>query len=57
VTVIAHDATEMGRQAAELLFARLNGDDSPPQHLLLPTRLIIRGSGEIPPPSLPEEIA
>jgi LacI family transcriptional regulator len=57
VTVIAHDAAEMGRQAAELLFARLNGDDSPPQRLLLPTRLIVRGSGEIPPPSLPEEIA
>ncbi len=48
ITVIAHDPAEMGRQAAELLFARLNGDDRPPQHLLLPTRLVIRGSGEIP---------
>lgn len=49
ITVIKHDPTEMGRQAAELLFARLNGDERPSQHLLLPTELLVRGSGEIPP--------
>ncbi|MBO0779912.1 MAG: LacI family DNA-binding transcriptional regulator [Ktedonobacteraceae bacterium] len=49
VTVIAHDPAKMGRQAAELLFARLAGDDRPPQHILLPTKLIVRGSSEIPP--------
>lgn len=49
VTVIAHDPIEMGRQAGELLFARLQGDDQPPQHLMIPTALIVRGSGEIPP--------
>jgi LacI family transcriptional regulator len=49
ITVITHDPTEMGRQAAELLFARIEGDKRPPQCILLPTELIVRGSGEIPP--------
>jgi LacI family transcriptional regulator len=49
ITVIAHDPVEMGRQAAELLFARLKGDNRPTQHLLMPTELLVRGSGEIPP--------
>jgi len=49
VTVVAHDPAEMGRVAAELLFARLAGDTSPPVRLRLPTRLVLRGSGEIPP--------
>ncbi|WP_236031768.1 LacI family DNA-binding transcriptional regulator [Ktedonospora formicarum] len=49
VTVIAHNPTEMGRQAAELLFARLHGDESPPQRIVLPTKLIIRSSSEIKP--------
>jgi LacI family transcriptional regulator len=49
ITVIKHDPTEMGRQAAELLFARMEGDNRPFQHILLPTELIARGSGELPP--------
>ena len=49
VTVVAHDPIAMGQQAAELLFARLKGDDRPPQHLVLATELIARGSGELPP--------
>lgn len=49
ITVIAHAPTEMGRQAAELLFARIEGDNRPPQRILLPTELIVRGSGELPP--------
>lgn len=49
VTVVAHDPIEMGRQAARLLFARLQGDDRPSQRILLPTTLIPRGSGELPP--------
>jgi len=48
ITVVAHDPSEMGRRAAELLFARLQGDDRPSQHILLPTKLIARGSGELP---------
>jgi len=53
VTVVAQDPTALGRTAAELLFARLDGDRGPPQHVVVPTRLIPRGSGEIPAPALP----
>jgi LacI family transcriptional regulator, galactose operon repressor len=49
VTVVAQDPTGLGREAAELLFRRLQGDPSPVQHIELPTRLIQRGSGELPP--------
>ncbi|GAA2632985.1 LacI family DNA-binding transcriptional regulator [Actinomadura fulvescens] len=49
VTVIAHEPADMGRQAAELLEGRIRGDTGPPARILLPTRLVARGSGEIPP--------
>jgi LacI family transcriptional regulator len=49
ITVVAHSPAEMGRQAAELLCRRLDGDRSPPQRIVLPTRLIPRGSGELSP--------
>ncbi|KNB52248.1 LacI family DNA-binding transcriptional regulator [Streptomyces caatingaensis] len=49
VTVVAQDASRLGRTAAELLFRRLDGDAGPPRHEELPTRLIARGSGELPP--------
>ncbi|MCG5214545.1 LacI family DNA-binding transcriptional regulator [Streptosporangium sp. KLBMP 9127] len=49
VTVIAQEPARLGRTAAELLFRRLFGHDGPPEHLRLPTHLITRGSGEIPP--------
>ena len=47
VTVVKHDPAEMGRAGAELLFGRLAGDERPPQRIVLPTRLVPRGSGEI----------
>ena len=50
VTVIAQDPVEIGRRAAELLFARIDGDDRPPVRIVLPTRLVTRGSGEIAAP-------
>lgn len=50
VSVIAQDITAIGQLAARLLFQRLAGDDSPYREHLIPTRLICRGSGEIPPP-------
>jgi len=50
VTVVAHDAVEMGRIAAELALARLDGATEPPRTVVLPTWLVARGSGEIPPP-------
>jgi len=49
VSVIAHDPAALGRAAANLLFARLGGDDSPPQQLILPVYLIARGSAEVRP--------
>jgi LacI family transcriptional regulator len=49
VTVVRHDPRRMGRRAAELLFARLAGDERPPQRIVLPTELVARGSGEIRP--------
>ena len=49
VSVVSHDPAELGRTAAELLFRRLDGDDSPLQHIVCPFELIARGSGEIPP--------
>jgi LacI family transcriptional regulator len=50
LTVIAQDPYELGRAAAEVLFERLDGDDGPPRRIVLPTRLVVRGSGEIPAP-------
>ncbi len=49
VTVVAQDPYAIGRAAAELLFARLDGYRGPSQHRMISTRLIIRGSGEIRP--------
>jgi LacI family transcriptional regulator len=48
VSIIAQDPATLGRRAAQLLFARLSGDHSPAQHVVVPTRLVPRGSGEIP---------
>lgn len=47
VSVIAQDPATIGRTAADALFARINGDNRPPQQMIVPTRLIPRGSGEI----------
>lgn len=46
VTVVAQDPAELGRQAAELLFHRLDGDQSPASRSVIPTRVLRRGSGE-----------
>ncbi len=49
VTVVAQDPHALGRAAAELLFARLDGYDGPTRNIVVPTRLIERGSGELQP--------
>ena len=41
----------LGATAAQLLFARIGGDTSPPRDIVLLTRLVVRGSGEIAPPA------
>ena len=49
ITVIAQDPAAIGRTAAAVLFRRLDGDRSPSQVHTVRTRMITRGSGEIPP--------
>jgi LacI family transcriptional regulator len=51
ISVISQDGEGMGRLAAEILFQRLDGDESPANTFTLPTELVVRGSGEIPPPA------
>ncbi len=49
ITVIAQDPTTIGTVAADQALARLDGDTSAFSTRVVPTRLIVRGSGEIPP--------
>lgn len=51
ISVIAQDAIGLGIAAAELLFSRLEGSNEPTKEVVLPTKLIPRGSGEIPSPT------
>jgi LacI family transcriptional regulator len=48
MSVVAQQPATLGRVAAELLFARLDGDRTPAHHIVVTTQLIPRGSGEIP---------
>jgi LacI family transcriptional regulator len=52
ISVLAHDPVALGREAAGILFRRIEGDQSPIVHVTVPTELIARGSGEIPGPAL-----
>jgi LacI family transcriptional regulator len=49
VSVIAQDVPAMSTKAAEMLFARIDGDTSPTRYITLEPTLIQRGSGEITP--------
>ena len=49
ITVMAPDPSRLGTIAAERIFARLDGDASSVQTVVVPAQLIARGSGEIPP--------
>jgi LacI family transcriptional regulator len=51
VTVVSQDPQGLGHQAATLLFDRLNGETGPSRRVVLPVKLIVRGSGELPPPT------
>ena len=48
VTVMAQDPIGIGTLAAERLVARMNGDTAPAAVHTVPTKLIVRGSGELP---------
>jgi len=47
--VIAQDARRMGRMSAQALFHRMDGHEGPNTTDIVSSRLVIRGSGEIPP--------
>jgi LacI family transcriptional regulator len=49
-TVVRHDSQQMGAHAAALAFERLDGADRPPRRVVVPTELVVRGSGEVLPP-------
>jgi LacI family transcriptional regulator len=51
ITVIAQDPASIGKLGTEILFRRIHGDTSPVQVHIIPTRLIERASGAIPPPA------
>jgi LacI family transcriptional regulator, galactose operon repressor len=48
-TVVRHDSGSMGAHAAALAFERLTSADHAPRRVVVPTELIVRGSGEVPP--------
>lgn len=49
VTVVKHDARELGRVAVERLLTRVNGSGDPVENIVLPTTILARGSGELLP--------
>lgn len=51
LTTIRQDPTLIGRTVAHQLFSLLDGNEPEEHHIDVPTRLIIRGSGEIRPGS------
>ncbi|HMK96133.1 MAG TPA: LacI family DNA-binding transcriptional regulator [Acidimicrobiales bacterium] len=48
ITVVAQDPVKVGTVAADILFRRIDGDMSPIAQHVLPSKLVQRGSGEIP---------
>ena len=54
ITVVDQDPADIGEIAARLLIGRMTGDrKGPPEEVLVPTKLIPRGSGELPVPVQP----
>ncbi|MFC4553666.1 LacI family DNA-binding transcriptional regulator [Georgenia faecalis] len=51
ITVVAHDAGEMGAHAARLALDRLRDREREIETVVLPMTLIARGSGELAPPA------
>ncbi len=49
ITTVPQNADEVGRRAAELLFARIGGNANEAQRIVVPVDLVERGSGELRP--------
>lgn len=56
ITVIAQDPPALGTLAAQMLLHRIRDPKGTPETVEVPTRLLARGSGEIPPPR-PADVA
>jgi LacI family transcriptional regulator, galactose operon repressor len=54
ITVIAQDPPALGTLAAQMLLHRIRHPNGAPETVEVPTRLLARGSGEIPPPGADE---
>jgi LacI family transcriptional regulator len=50
LTVVRQDVGQIGAEVTRRLFARIDGDGSVPQHIVLTPELVARGSGEVRPP-------
>ena len=48
-TVVAHDMTALGREAARLAYERISGHAGPARRIVISTSIVVRGSGERPP--------
>jgi LacI family transcriptional regulator len=51
LTVVRQDVSRIGRTVAQMLFERIDGESAPPRHVVIEPTLVVRGSGEIPPPA------
>ncbi|MFF4258718.1 substrate-binding domain-containing protein [Streptomyces sp. NPDC001663] len=49
VSAVVRDPQEVGRQAARLALDRIADADAPPRLVTVPSRLVMRGSGEVGP--------
>ncbi|MFZ2052505.1 MAG: substrate-binding domain-containing protein, partial [Solirubrobacteraceae bacterium] len=49
LTVVRTNPLELGKVAAELLLERIGGRTDRPQHVVVKTELVPRGSGEVAP--------
>jgi LacI family transcriptional regulator len=47
LALVTYDAVALGRRAAELLFARIGGDATPPRRITLPTTLTVHGGTRV----------
>ena len=51
LTVVATEPARLAETATELLLARVAGSTAPPENVVLPVYLVVRGSGELAPPA------
>lgn len=48
ISVIKHDIARLATEGARLVLSRLSGSDAPPEAVVIPCRLLDRGSGRYP---------